>query len=82
MAVSNEEINAWLQANAGASDATIAAAMDEYKVTPAQMAQATGLDLGAVQSRYDAAIAPLSMQGLTDTSAPTAPLPVPRPTPP
>jgi len=79
MAVSNEEINAWLQANAGASDATIAAAMDEYKVTPAQMAQATGLDLGAVQSRYDAALptpaaAPLSMQGLADTSAPTAPL--------
>lgn len=58
MAVTNEEINTWLQANAGASDADIAAAMGQYGVTPAQMAQATGLGQDVVQSRYDAATAP------------------------
>jgi hypothetical protein len=75
MAVSNEEINAWLQANAGASDATIAQAMNQYGVSTAQMAQATGLGQDAVQSRYDAAIAPQApaaplYQGLTATSTP------------
>ena len=55
MAVSNQEIQNWLAANPTASDATIAKAMDQYGVTPAQMASATGMDVGAVQSRYDAA---------------------------
>lgn len=58
MAVTNEQINTWLQTNAGASDAEIAAAMGQYGVTPAQMAQATGLGQDVVQSRYDAATAP------------------------
>jgi hypothetical protein len=42
--------------------------MQQFGVTPAQMAQATGLDTGAVQARYDAAIAPAF-----------APAPVPAP---
>ena len=54
MAVSNEEINQWLQSNAGASDADIAAAMNQYGVDPAQMARATGLGQDVVQSRYNA----------------------------
>ena len=67
MAVSNQQILDYL-AQPNLSDATIAAAMAEHGVTPAQMAQVTGLDLGAVQSRYDAAIAPLSMQNIANTS--------------
>ena len=55
MAVTNEQINAFLAANPDMRDSQIAAAMNQYGVTPAQMAQATGLDVGAVQSRYDVA---------------------------
>ena len=53
-----QEIQNWLAANPGASDATIAAAMSQYGVTPAQMAAATGLDPASVQARYTAATAP------------------------
>jgi len=65
MSVSNEQINQWLQTNAGATDATIATAMNQYGVTPAQMAQATGLGQDVVQSRYDAAL-PMA-QGIANT---------------
>lgn len=58
MAVTNEQINAWLAANSGASDKQIRSAMDQYGVNTQQMAQATGLGLGEVQRRYDAAGAP------------------------
>lgn len=51
----SEDIRGYLAANPGMSDTQIAAAMDQYKVTPAQMAAATGLSLGDVQGRYDAA---------------------------
>lgn len=70
MAVTNEQITSWLQSNPGATDATIASTMQQFGVTPAQMAQATGLDTSAVQARYDAAIAPAF-----------APAPVPAPAP-
>jgi len=56
MAVTNDQITSWLQSNPGATDATIASTMQQFNVTPAQMAQATGLDTGAVQTRYDAAL--------------------------
>jgi len=59
MAVTNDQITSWLQSNPGATDATIASTMQQFGVTPAQMAQATGLDTGAVQARYNAAIAPV-----------------------
>jgi len=71
MSVSNEEINAWLQANAGASDATIAAAMNQYGVSTSQMAQATGLGQDAVQSRYDAVFAPQEYLAPTPAAATT-----------
>jgi hypothetical protein len=65
MSVSNEQINQWLQTNAGATDANIATAMNQYGVTPAQMAQATGLGQDVVQSRYNAAL-PMA-QGIANT---------------
>jgi hypothetical protein len=55
-AVSDQAVTSWLQSNPGASDATIAAAMNQFGVTPDQMARVTGLDTGAVQARYDAAL--------------------------
>ena len=54
--VSDQAVTSWLQSNPGATDATIASAMQQYGVTPAQMARVTGLDTGAVQARYDAAL--------------------------
>jgi len=54
MAVSNQQILDYL-AQPNLSDATIAAAMNEFKVTPAQVAAATGMDVADVQSRYNAA---------------------------
>lgn len=58
MAVTTQEIQAWLASNPTADDRTIAAAMQQHGVTPAQMATATGLSPTEVQRRYDAAIAP------------------------
>ncbi len=54
--VPDQAVTSWLQSNPGASDATIAVAMQQYGVTPDQMARVTGLDTGAVQARYDAAL--------------------------
>ena len=64
MAVSNADILGWLNANPGADDTLIAQTMQEAGVSPAQMAEATGLNYGDVSSRYEAALAPT-------TSAPT-----------
>jgi hypothetical protein len=51
-----QEIQQWLAANPGASDQTISQAMQQYGVTPQQMAGATGMDPTQVQSRYSAAL--------------------------
>ena len=48
------EIQAYLSANEGMSDADIAAAMNPHGVSTADMAAATGSDLADIQSRYDA----------------------------
>ena len=56
MAYGSDEILAFLQANPTYTDAQIAQAMDTFKVTPEQMAAATGLNLSDVQSRYDTAL--------------------------
>jgi hypothetical protein len=69
MAVSNQQILDYL-AQPNLSDATIAAAMNQFGVTPAQMAQATGLDVGSVQSRFDAASAPRN-DGIPTGALPT-----------
>jgi hypothetical protein len=66
-AVSDQAVTSWLQSNPGATDATIATAMQQYGVDPAQMARVTGLDTGAVQTRYDAA---LPAAAATTTAAP------------
>jgi hypothetical protein len=70
MSVTNEQINAWLAANPGATDPTIAAAMNQYGVSTDQMAQATGLGLGNVQSRYNAVQPQPLYAGLNAQSTP------------
>lgn len=71
MAVSNQEIVDYLAANRGMNDYQIAQQMDKFGVTPAQMAEATGLAAKDVQSRYDNAQAIGSYfannQGVADT---------------
>ena len=57
MAISNQQIIDFLTANPSLSDAQIAAAMQEYSVTPAQMAQAVGLPVEVIRERY-VAVAP------------------------
>jgi len=51
MAVTSAQIVDFLLANPGMTDAQIVAAMQQYGVSPAQMAQAVGLDVGEVVSR-------------------------------
>ena len=52
MAVTSQQIIDFLLANPGMSDADIASAMQTYNVTPAMMAQAVGLPVQEVQTRY------------------------------
>jgi hypothetical protein len=56
MAVSTQDIVNFLKANPGMNDTAIAKAMEQYGITPAQMAQATGLSEGQVVSRIAATI--------------------------
>ncbi len=55
MAVTNQQIIDYLLANPNLSDAQIAATMQEFSVTPAQLAQAVNLPTEVVQERYVAA---------------------------
>jgi bacterioferritin-associated ferredoxin len=52
---SNEAIQSYLAARPGLTDMQIRSAMDEFKVTPAQMAAATGVPMDQVQQRYNTA---------------------------
>ena len=56
MAVTNQQILDFLIANPGMSDAQIVAAMEQYGVSPAQMASAVGLPEGEVISRVAAVV--------------------------
>jgi len=56
MAVTSQQIIDFLLANPGMSDAQIVAAMEQYGVSPAQMATAVGLPEGEVLSRVAATI--------------------------
>jgi hypothetical protein len=67
MAVSNEQIVEFLLDNPGISDAEIVAAMEEYGVSPSQMAEAVGLDVGEVVSRVAETVAPNEAVLLGDT---------------
>jgi len=56
MAVTSAQIVDFLLANPGMTDDQIVTAMETYGISPAQMAQAVGLDEGAVVSRVAATI--------------------------
>jgi hypothetical protein len=56
MAVTNEQILGFLNANPGISDAEIVAAMEAYGVSPAQMAKAVGVSEGEVAARVAATV--------------------------
>lgn len=60
MAVSTQDIQNYLAANPGLTDAQIAAAMDQYGVSASQLAAATGLGEQAVADRYAAAVGNLT----------------------
>ena len=67
MAVTSQQIIDFLLANPGMSDAQIVSAMEQYGVSPAQMATAVGLDEGVVASRVAATIPPGNSVTLGDT---------------
>jgi hypothetical protein len=56
MAVTSQQIIDFLTSNPGMTDAQIVAAMEQYGVSPAQMASAVGLDEGEVASRVAATV--------------------------
>lgn len=58
MAVTNEQVAAYLASTPNLSDAQIVSAMAEYGVSPAQMASATGLSEGAIVSRVAETLPP------------------------
>jgi len=67
MAVTSQQIIDFLVSNPGMSDAQIVAAMEQYGVSPAQMAQAVGLPEGEVVSRVAAVVPPGQAKLLGDT---------------
>jgi len=67
MAVTSRQIIDFLLANPGMSDADIVAAMEQYGVSPAQMAQAVGLPEGEVLSRVAVTVPPGQNVILGDT---------------
>lgn len=54
MAIADQDIVNWFLANQGADDATVAATMNQFSLTPEDIARATGSNVADVQSRYDA----------------------------
>jgi hypothetical protein len=56
--VSDQDVQNWFATNAGATDAQIAAAMQQYNVAPEQVARVTGVGMPEVQQRFETAIAP------------------------
>ena len=56
MAVSSQQIVEFLLANPSMSDAEIASVMDQFGVSPADVAKATGVSEESVQSRYESAV--------------------------
>ena len=77
MAVTNEEIQRWFQANPNASDADIYKAMQANKVGTEQLTSAMNFNPNEVQNRYQAqqAAAPQGLNALVQnpTSQPVAP---------
>jgi len=67
MAVTSRQIIDFLLANPGMSDADIVAAMETYKISPAQMAEAVGLPVGQIAARVGATVPPGQTVTLGDT---------------
>jgi len=67
MAVTNEQILSFLTANPDLTDGQIVAAMEQYGVSPAQMASAVGLNEGEVAARVAATVPPGQSITLGDT---------------
>jgi hypothetical protein len=57
MAITAQDVTNYLQANPGMSDAQIAAAMQQFNVSPQLMSQATGVPVEQVQARMNTALA-------------------------
>lgn len=54
--VSTDQIRAYIAANPSISDQQIAAMMTQYGVTPIQLSQATGVDVGTINQRLGSAV--------------------------
>jgi len=67
MAVTSQQIIDFLTSNPGMSDAEIVAAMEQYGVSPAQMASAVGVSEGEVAARVAATVPQGSSITLGDT---------------
>lgn len=64
-----EDIRNYLTQNPGMSDAQIASAMQQYGVSPLQVAQATNMPVSDIQSRYDVASQQLQSQPIIDRAS-------------
>jgi len=67
MAVTSQQIIDFLTANPGMTDAQIVAAMEQYGVSPAQMASAVGLPEGQIVARVAETVPPGQTVTLGDT---------------
>lgn len=69
----DQEVRNWFASNPGATDAQIVATMQQYGVTPAQVARATNTNLGEVNRRFEAVPAPAA-QVRPSSQAPDIPV--------
>ena len=67
MAVTSQQIVDFLTANPGMTDAQIVAAMEQYGISPTQMATAVGLPEGEITARVASTVAPGQSVTLGDT---------------
>jgi hypothetical protein len=68
MAVTNQQIFDFLVANPNISDAELAAVMQEFKVSPQQIAEATGTSATEAVKRFEAVIPPEPAQRVIPTA--------------
>ena len=67
MAVTSQQIVDFLTANPGMTDAQIVAAMEQYGISPAQMAETVGIPEGQIAARIAETVPPGSSVTLGDT---------------
>lgn len=68
MAVTNQQIFDFLIANPNISDKELAAVMQEFKVTPQQVAEATGTSPTEAIKRFEAVVSPPSVDRIVPTA--------------